>query len=134
MEHGSRTRLLSAIVIAAVFGAGILVGFAADSNWRAEAAEVVPAPAGDSADAPRRPPMYSQVNPTAEQQSRIDSIIHVHRKRTNALDETFREGFSEILFDTREAIKGVLTPEQAADYQRLLDERDAERERERRGN
>jgi Spy/CpxP family protein refolding chaperone len=52
-----------------------------------------------------------------------------HRARTNALDEDlrakYRSDFRVILLETREAIKEVLTPEQAAEYQRLLDERDA---------
>jgi Spy/CpxP family protein refolding chaperone len=43
-----------------------------------------------------------------------------------------RKGFREILVETREAIKVVLTPEQAAQYQQLLDERDARVEAERR--
>jgi Spy/CpxP family protein refolding chaperone len=131
MEHASRTRLLSAAVLVAVFAAGAFVGFAAHTSLRAEAAEVT---AG--ADEPRRPPIYSQVGPTSDQQLRIDSIIQEHRTRTNALDEqmrtALRKGFREILVETREAIKVVLTPEQAAQYQQLLDERDARVEAERR--
>ena len=55
----------------------------------------------------------------------------VHRERTNALDEEMRgqlsAGFRSILLETREAIKGFLSQEQAIEYQRLLDENDARR-------
>jgi hypothetical protein len=60
----------------------------------------------------------------------IDSIVAEHRTRTNALveqnEETrtqYQEDFAEIVHSTREAIKGVLSPDQASQYQRLLDER-----------
>ena len=129
MEHGSRTRLATAVVLAVVFAAGVLVGYAADSNLGAEAAEVVSEVENDGSRAERRRFTYEQVSPTAEQQILIDSIVREHRSRTNALDKenrvALRRGFREILLETREAIKGVFTPEQAAEYQTLLDERDA---------
>lgn len=130
MERGSKTRLLSAAVIAAVFAAGVLIGFAADGSLGAETADSV---AGESSrrsdERERRRPTYAQLDPTPEQQGLIDSIIAVHRERTTELDKatrrTYRQGFREILLETREAIKDVFTSEQAAEYQRLLDERDA---------
>ena len=65
----------------------------------------------------------------ADSRCEIDAIVSEHRERTNALDKenrvALRRGFRAILLETREAIKGVFTPEQAAEYQRLLDERDA---------
>ncbi len=131
MEHGSRTRLLTALVLAVVFGAGVLLGLAADSSLRAETAEVVAAETSGEAEPERRRRAltYPEVDPTPEQQTRIDAIVSEHRERTNALDKenrvALRGGFRAILLETREAIKGVFTPEQAAEYQRLLDERDA---------
>ncbi len=136
MEHGSRTRLLSAVLIAVVFGAGVLIGFAADSNLGAEQPEpvaeaVVEEPEGEE----RRSSLYSQLGPSPEQQAVIDSIIGVHRERTNALDKetrrTYRQDFREILLETRQAIKEVFPPAQGEEYQRLLDEYDAQQEAER---
>ena len=137
MEHVSRTRLLTALVLGVVFGAGVLLGLAADSSLRAETAEVVAEETSGEAEPERRrrAPIYAQVDPTTDQQARIEAIISEHRERTNALDKdvgaTLRRGFREILFETREAIKGVFTPEQAAEYQGLLDEYDARRAAER---
>lgn len=141
MEHGSRTRLTTALILLVVFASGVLLGFAADGRLGAETADVAMAsPTGSGepeADLPGTP-MSRRVNPTEAQLALIDSIVKEHRARTNALDKetrsAFRQGFREILLETREAIKGVLAPEQAAEYQRLLDEYDAqqaaERERE----
>ena len=145
MGRGSRTRLVTAGVLAAVFGAGVLLGLAADSNAPAEAAEVV-APSvestasvdtANSEEPQRRRRTYDEVEPNESQLALIDSIVAEHRARTRVLDKENRAqlqlGFREILLETREAIKSVLTPEQAAEYQRLLDERDvraAERENE----
>ena len=128
MEHGSRTRLMSAIVLVAVFGAGVLLGLAADSNLGAEPAQetsTVAAEGGEAEPTRERRPWYMQVEPNEAQLSLIDSIVAEHRARTNELDEERRARFRIILLDTREAIKGVLRPEQAAEYQRIIDERDA---------
>lgn len=145
MGRGSKTRLVTAGVLVAVFGAGVLLGLAADSNASAEAAEVGAAPIASTAsvdttnteETQRRRRTYDEVEPNETQLALIDSIVAEHRARTRVLDEENRAqlqlGFREILLETREAIKSVLTPEQAAEYQRLLDERDtraAERENE----
>jgi len=140
MEHGARTRIVTAVVLAAVFGAGVLVGLAAkNSNVDAEAAEVT-AQAPDTAATPRSraPKLYERVEPNETQLALIDSIVAKHRAAVNALDEERREDvaqardryqseFRSIVLDTREAIKHVLTPEQAAEYQRILDAWDAEK-------
>lgn len=131
MEAGARTRLVTALVLVAVFGAGILLGLAADSNLGAQPVDTAAQPAGDAAssDEPetRRRRIYDDVGPNESQLELIDSIVAEHRARTNALDEEMRAGFRVILLETREAIKEVLTPEQADEYQQLLDEYEAKR-------
>jgi hypothetical protein len=133
MEQGSRTRLVTALVLVAVFGAGVLLGLAADSNLRADPTEIVTESGDDEGGAEEsrggRTLTYLRVEPNESQLTLIDSIVAEHRARTNALDEDlrakYRSDFRVILLETREAIKEVLTPQQAAEYQRLLDERDA---------
>lgn len=135
MEHVSRTRLLTAVVLTAVFGAGVLLGLVADSSLGAEPAEVAEETRGEAESERRSRRIYPQVNPTPDQQARIDAIVSEHRERKNALDKDTRaaygEGFREILLETRAGIRGVFTPEQAAEYQRLLDEHDARQATER---
>lgn len=152
MSQATRTRLVTAFVLAAVFGTGVLVGFAADSSLDAEtpehaatapvedaseASEATDGEEGEEAETERRY-TFHEVGPNEEQLARIYEIVDEHRARTNALDEEIRDGFRAdfraILLDTREAIKGVLTAEQAAEYQRLLDERDAARDAAESGN
>lgn len=145
MSQATRTRLVTAFVLVAVFGTGVLVGFAADSSLDAETperlvaegsqegAEATDGSEGDEAEEvePARQYTFMQVNPNEEQLGRIYEIVDEHRARTNALDEEIRAGFRAdfraILLDTREAIKGVLDADQAAEYQRLLEEVEAAR-------
>jgi len=135
MGHSAWTRLVTVLVLVAVFGAGVLLGFAADSNLDAEtpnaveSSTVVGGAIAEEAAEPR-PPQYTLVSPNEAQLVRIDSIVAEHRTRTNALAEQneetrtqYQEDFAEIVHSTREAIKGVLSPDQASQYQRLLDER-----------
>lgn len=137
MGQESKTRLTTVLLLLTVFGTGVLVGFAADAGGTAQAAEAEPEEAvvsdntTSSDEEPRRRRIYEQVEPNELQLDLIDSIVTVYRARTNALDEEMRSqlnaGFREILLETRDAIKGVLTAEQAAEYQQLLDESDARR-------
>lgn len=147
MGQTAKTRLITAGVLIAVFGAGVLVGLVADSELGAvptpadvaeatETAEPETADeASDEAERSSRRYLYHEVGPNESQLERIDSIVKEHRARRNALDEElkaeFDVGYRAILLDTREAIKSVLTADQAAEYQRLLDEWDAERQAER---
>lgn len=143
MSQATRTRLITAFVLVGVFGTGVLVGFAADSSLDAETPERLAetrseegptdaeANEGDEAEdtEPARQYTFMQVDPNEVQLTRIYEIVDEHRARTNALDEEIRTGFRAdfraILIDTREAIKGVLDADQAAEYQRLLDEGEA---------
>lgn len=136
MGREAKTRLTTVLLLLAVFGTGVLVGFAADADGTVQAAEVesdgaVASDTASSVEAPRRRRIYEQVDPNEFQLDLIDSIVTVYRARTNALDEEMRSklnaGFRNILLETRDAIKGVLSAEQADEYQRLLDESDARR-------
>ena len=136
MERMLRTRLITGVVLVVVFGAGVLLGFAADRS-------VVAAPAPDVASAdstaqdaeqPRRRPLYEQVRPTDAQNIQIDSIVHDYQEAMKALHAEFRKAYNPryqaLVEDTRTAIKGVLTPEQAQAYDSILvayEQRRAER-------
>jgi hypothetical protein len=137
MSQRVRTRVITAGVIIVVFGAGILVGLVADDDLGASASppdvtEVTEE--SGSNERSNRCCIYHQVDPNESQLARIDSIRQVYRDRTNALYDELKaeypDRFWAILLDTRNAIKSVMTPEQAAEYQRLLDEYDAEKARE----
>jgi hypothetical protein len=127
MEHGSRTRLMTAAVLVVVFGAGIMLGVAADGTLSAttpdEVAAIDEQPEEEARR--RRTPMYEQVGPDAEQSALIESIVLEHRERMDVLHDEFRGAYNPryqaLVQDTREAILGVLSPDQAAQYQELLD-------------
>ena len=138
MEPAAKTRLTTALILAVVFGSGVVLGLAADSSLRAEAAPVVaevPEEAPD-VEASAEPPapererryMYHEVDPNEEQLARIESIVAEMRALREAFDAERDSLYRvQILLPAREAIKGVLSPEQAAEYQRLLDKWEARR-------
>ena len=71
-----------AVLIAVVFGSGVLIGFAADSTLDAETPEEVVEQPREEVDAgERRSTLYSQLHPSDVQQAQIDSIVAVHRDR-----------------------------------------------------
>ncbi|MSR21088.1 MAG: hypothetical protein EXR91_08925 [Gemmatimonadetes bacterium] len=139
MEQGSRTKLVAALVLASVFGSGILLGYAAD---RGAAGVVIASEAPAGAPAPtergRRAPVYEQMNPTLEQRALIDSILRVHRDEMNRLhaefdvvQEEYQDSYDAVIQDTRVSIAAVFPSEQAADYRRRLAEDDQRRAAER---
>ena len=149
MEHGVRTRLTTAVILLVVFGSGVMLGLAADSSLSAELpSDSVEIPSGQAdegeeeaaAEEPQteRRYIYQQVDPNEVQLARIDSVVAELRAERVALDEEYQElqarweaDRRELTLATRNAIKAVLSPEQAAEYQRLLDEWDAARQAER---
>ncbi len=142
MSRQTRTRLLTAGVLLTVFGAGVLLGFAADTTLTpppASASVVQPdgTPEAEGDEAPRRTPMYEQVGPDPAQSVMIASLVEEHRARMDALNREFQENYDPryrtIIEETREAIKEVFTEEQAAHYQRLVEERDRRRAAEQTG-
>ena len=151
MEKETRTRFATAMILAVVFASGVFLGLAADSGLRAEGApvpsgsEVAEAEASETAEPAaeeeRRYTFY-EVEPNEEQLSRIEVIVAEYRDQRESIREELieeyrtayraeRDGrYRELTLETRELIKGVLSPEQAAEYQKLLDEWEAGQEAE----
>jgi len=140
MERSLRTRLVTALVLAAVFSAGLFVGVALDRSVAATPA-VAEVPADSNAAPPRRIPMYEKVGPDAAQKILIDSIVGEYRASMKSLHAEFRAAYNpryQALVDSsRAAIKAVLTSEQAhvydslvADYERRRAERGSREDRE----
>ena len=135
MEKTLRTRLTTALVLAAVFCAGLFTGVAAHRSVAATPA-VAETPADSNAAPARRVPMYEQVGPDEAQKILIDSIVGEYRASMKTLHAEFRAAYNpryQALVDgTRTSIKGVLTPEQAQAYDSLVAE--YERRRAERGS
>jgi Spy/CpxP family protein refolding chaperone len=141
MERMLRTKLVTGVVVAVVFGAGMLLGLALDRSLAATPTEEVAEANGarGAEDQGRRHPLYEQVGTTAEQKVRIDSIVGDYRSAMKALHAEFSAAYNPryeaLLADTRTAIKGVLTPEQAQKYDSVVVEYERRRaERSSRGN
>ena len=130
MEKMLRTRLVTVLVLAVVFSAGLVVGVAADRALAAEPAEAE-VPTDSTVASSRRVPMYEQVGPNEAQKVLIDSIVGEYRSSMKALHAEFRAAYNpryQALVDsTRVSIKAVLTAEQASAYDSLV--ADYERER-----
>ena len=135
MEKVRRIRLVTVLVLAAVFSAGLLVGVAADRSMAAAPA-VAEEVAGSSVTPARRVPMYEQVGPDEAQKMLLDSIVDDYRSSMKQLHAEFRAAYNpryQALVDsTRASIKAVLTSEQANAYDSLV--ADLERKRAERGS
>lgn len=135
MERNARTRLVTAVLLAAVFGTGFVMGLAVDRNAEAAPAVEATADEGEREERERRTPMYEQVGPTPDQSVLIDSIVTEHRGSMKALQKEFRDAYNPryqaLIESTRAAIRAVFDEAQAAQYDSLLadyDRRRAERE------
>ena len=134
MENAPRTRLITALLLVVVFGSGLVVGFAVDTNLVAGPVEAPTAEEPESTER-RRVPMYEQVGPNETQKESIDSIVREHREGMKTLHREFREAYDpryrDLVDETRLAIRSVFDAEQAMAYDSLLAEYDRKR-RERR--
>lgn len=138
MDKLLRTRLTTVVVLAVVFGSGLLLGLALDRSV-ATHRERVPRPDQETS-SERRVPAYMLVDPTEAQKTAIDSIVQENRAAMRALHKEFSAAYDPryeaLVQESRAAIKGVLTPEQAHAYDSLVAVRDsmnAQRDRQRAG-
>jgi len=130
MDKLLRTRLTTALVLTVVFVSGLLLGMAADRSMAA-----APAAERGRSDEPenqgRRRPLWEQVGPSEDQKITIDSIVSEYQTAMKALHAEFNAAYDPryraLLAETRAAIKGVLTPEQAQAYDSLAAKRDRQR-------
>ncbi len=143
IERGLKARLVTAVVLALVFGSGVTAGLAWDRALEAApTAEAAQAELqgeerevrerGDRSDEGHRPLLVEQVGLTTEQKARVDEIVEDSRQRMRSLEKDTRPQYRGIIEETRTAIKTVLTTEQRAEYERLLAKHDREREEHRR--
>lgn len=144
MNSIQRARLVSVVVLAVVFASGIVVGFAwdrrldaaeaaAELERRTERADSARSRAGqgdraDGGEERRRQYMWERVEPTEAQRVELDSIMQVYREASRDFHRESRraydEGMRALVLQTREAIKSVLDPAQAARYDSLAAARD----------
>ena len=149
MEHRSRTKLLTAAILAVVLGAGVMLGLASvcetgDGSTQCvininndlaampvEEATVSDADRGRVSERRRRTPMYEQVAPTEAQLLLIDSVLEDQGQHMRSLHEEFRTTYvpqyQALIQQTREAILEIFTEEQASEYRVLLREFDESR-------
>ena len=151
MESGSRTKLMTAVILAVVLGTGVMLGLVSvcevgDGRTRCvinvnsdlaampvEEGMVREADRDGMSERNRRSPMYEQVGLTEDQSLLIDSILEGQLQHMRSLHEEFRTTYvpryQALIQQTREAILEVFTEEQASDYRALLQEFDESRTR-----
>ena len=151
MEPGSRTKLMTAVILTVVLGTGVMLGLVSvceigdgrtrcvinvNSDLAAMPVEEGMVREGDRdgmSERNRRTPMYQQVGLTEDQSLLIDSILEDQLQHMRSLHEEFRTTYvpryQALIQQTREAILEVFTDEQASDYRALLQEFDESRTR-----
>jgi Spy/CpxP family protein refolding chaperone len=125
-----RTRLTGMALLIVAFAAGMLAGTATDRVLSAREPETRAA-----ADCPRdeRGPhsIIDELDLAPAQRVRVDSIMARRRQRTDALWQQDGQRIRAAVDSARAEIRTVLTPEQAAEYDRLREQHEQERARKR---
>jgi hypothetical protein len=144
-----RVRLATVAILALVLGAGFLLGAAWDRRLDAEPVSPESNSAAAAPEARReggRIPIYTRVNPplSAEQMAAaaeivahrqdavrvlmdepsIDSLYDEMKGAEKAFKGAYDPRFRALIDTSRAAIRGIMTPEQAAQYDSLLAEND----------
>ncbi len=129
------TRAAAGGVILVTLMAGFLLGLVWSRTSSAQAEPAAPAAvAAEEAEEDRggetrrRGLIVERVGLSAEQQVQVDSILGQSRTMMRQLRTDYRTGYGELIESTRSSIKAVLTPEQAAEYDALLNDFDRRRE------
>jgi hypothetical protein len=116
-RRARRVRLGAAAVLAVVFGAGLAVGAAVDSDPTATAPS-----AGSFAREPGRgnpPPsgwIIDRLDLTPEQEARVDSVVSHYGRHMSDLQTDYRPRFRSVVDSTNRALMEILTPDQRVLY------------------
>ena len=121
-----RTRLLSLALLVVTFVAGALAGAAVDRVLSADEADREERTRARDGD--RRSYVIDQVEMDEGQRRDIDAILQRRAKRMRAVWQEVSPRLETITDSARLEIMEVLTPEQRAEYERRLSEREAARE------
>lgn len=124
-----RTRLTGMALLIVTFAAGMLAGTAFTRVLSARE------PAGQAAtkcEDDRGPhSIFDQLELTPVQRARVDSIMARRRERTDSLWQQDGQRIRAAVDSARAEIRTVLSPQQAAEYDRLREEHEQERKRKR---
>lgn len=124
-----RTRLTGMALLIITFAAGMLAGTAFNRVLSARE------PAGQAArecEYDRGPhSIFDQLDLTPVQRARVDSIMARRRERTDRLWQQDGQRIRAAVDSARAEIRTVLTPQQAAEYDRLREQHEQERKRKR---
>ena len=133
-DRDLKTRLASLAVLLLVLVSGFVIGLAWDRSLGASTAPEVVAEEEPAEEEEPRSLIIDRVGLSAEQKAAVDGIVAFHRARIKELNEEFNEEYSPrfrtIVLATRDSLKTVLRPEQAAMYDSLTAEFDRRRDEE----
>lgn len=123
-----RTRLTGMALLIVTFAAGMLAGTATN---RLLSAREPDARAAAECAADKRGPhsIFDELSLTPVQRARVDSIMARRRQRTDALWQQDGQRIRAAVDSARAEIRGVMTPQQAAEYDRLREQHERERRR-----
>ena len=129
-RNPSRMRIAGMALLAVTFAVGMLAGTAFGRVLTAREPDAATAAA--ECEQKRGPHhIFDELDLSAEQRTRIDGIMARRRERTDSLWQTDGARIRAAVDSTRAEIRAVLTPVQAAEYDRLRAERDEKKRRER---
>lgn len=121
-----RTRLTGMALLIVTFAAGMLAGTATNRVLSAREPET---PRAASCPGDERGPhsIFDELDLTAAQRVRVDSIMARRRQRTDSLWQQDGQRIRAAVDSARAEIRTVLSPAQAAEYDRLREEHEARR-------
>ena len=122
-----RARVVVGAALVLLFGSGIVVGLAWDQTASASTAETSRTEERLTERDKKDGMIVDRVGLSSTQKTSVDSLVAYHRGRMRDLDSEFRPRYRAVINDLRGEIKEVLTDDQRAMYDALLEEHDAER-------
>jgi hypothetical protein len=129
-----RAKVVVGAALTLLFGSGIVVGLAWDQTASASVPETPSTAEPEAEEEGNDGRIVDAVGLSVVQDDSVDSMVAYHRSRMRDLDAEFRPRYRAVIEDLREDVKGILTDEQRAEYNVLLDEHDAKRHSRRSGN
>jgi Spy/CpxP family protein refolding chaperone len=129
------SRLTIALYVGLIFACGVVLGVFGHSLYAVTVVRSNPPVHRPTPEEVRKKTiaeMQVRMKLTDEQVSKVTSIYDETRARVNEVHEKYKPQLDSITKDQRDKVRATLTPDQVAEYEKMLKERD-EREKQRGG-
>jgi Spy/CpxP family protein refolding chaperone len=119
-----RSKTSATLMLVLTFGLGVVAGVVSKHLYETRFKAAGSRPGARSAPPDIAEELGQGLNLNADQKNKLKEIIHQSRERYRAMSQQFRPQYDAVRDETRQQIRQILTEEQKARFEKIINEMD----------